>query len=456
MKILFINANQERLPDPVPPIGVAYIAAAIHHHGHECSLFDLNFYNDFSDSLAEKIIAYKPQCIGLSIRNVDNVAYPKVVTYLDHYQKIMAICRKACPEIPVIVGGSAFSLFPKEFLDALQADYGIVGEGEQLFCDLVNSLEKDNKPSANLNMGPSNDPRIYYPTGLSLAFDELVPAREIFDVDTYFREGGSINIQTKRGCSLRCTYCTYPLLEGIKVRQRDPIKVVDEIEDCLNKYGVDYFFFVDNVFNLPNHHAIAICDEIIKRQLKIKWTAYVSPLKVSEELFAKFSEAGCSSLDFGIDAASEIGLYAMDKLFSISDIKDSARWCHEYGIKFSHSLILGVPGETIESIEQTISNIIECKPTAVILLIGVRLYRGTPLARKLIEEGWITNDKISIEPVFYVEEDVREYLVERISKLADEYPNWIVPGLKKKMNARFFKRVRSRGVKGPLWEAFSQ
>ncbi|WP_372368028.1 lipid biosynthesis B12-binding/radical SAM protein [Candidatus Uabimicrobium sp. HlEnr_7] len=455
MKILFINANQERMPDPVPPIGVAYVAAAAKQRGHESSLFDLNFYTDFADSLYEKIREYEPQCIGLSIRNVDNVAYPKVITYLDHYKKIMSVCRKASSVTPVIVGGSAFSLFPKEFLNELQADYGVVGEGEQLFCDLIDSLEKDNIPSKNNNSGPTNDARIYYPVGLSLAFDELVPDRDLFDVDTYFREGGSINIQTKRGCSLRCTYCTYPLLEGIKVRQRDPIKVVDEIENCLKKYGVDYYFFVDNVFNLPNHHAIAICDEIIKRKLKIRWTAYVSPLKVSEELFAKFSEAGCSSLDFGIDAASEIGLYAMDKLFSIEDIKNSALWCHKYGIKFSHSLILGVPGETKESIEQTITNIIDCKPTAVILLIGVRIYRGTPLARKLIEDKWITEEKIGIEPVFYVEEEVREYLLERISSLADERSNWIVPGLKKKMNARFFKRVRSRGVKGPLWEAFS-
>lgn len=455
MNIFFINANQERLPDPVPPIGIAYIAAAIRKHGHSCTLFDLNFHADFSSSLGESLRKNLPDCIGLSIRNVDNVAYPKVVTYLEHYKKIMAICRKTLPNTPIIVGGSAFSLFPQEFMSELNSDYGIVGEGELLFTELINSLGKNGKPSLNINCGPTNDNRIYYPTGFSLDFDTLEPARDLFDVDKYFREGGSINIQSKRGCSLRCTYCTYPLLEGIKVRQRDPVKVVDEMERCLKDYGVDYFFFVDNVFNLPNKHAVDICDEILKRKLNIRWTAYVSPLKVSEDLFSKFSEAGCSSLDFGIDAASEIGLRSMDKLFDIEDIKNSSLWCHKHNIKFSHSLILGVPGETKDSIEQTIKNIIECKPTAVILLIGIRIYRGTPLAKKLISDGWITEDKIGIDPVFYVEEDVREYLIDRITKLADEHSNWIVPGLKKKMNERFFKRVRSRGVKGPLWEVFS-
>ncbi len=455
MKVLFINTNQERLPDPIPPIGVTYVAAVAKQDGHECKLFDFNFHNkDFAAALKEFIKEFSPQVIGLSIRNVDNVAYPKVVTYVDGYQEIVKVCREEAPEVPIIVGGSAFSLFPEEFMLKLNADYGVVGEGEEIFREILRSLEKGEVPK-NPNPGLSNTPNIHYPTYLSRNFGEIYPAREIMDVSTYFKEGGSINIQTKRGCSLRCSYCNYPLLEGIQVRKRAPSDVVDEMEYCFKEYGVDYFFFVDNVFNLPNSHAKEICQKILERKLKVKWTAYVSPAKVSENLFATFKEAGCSSVDFGVDAASNIGLSSMDKIFTVKEIKNSAKWCHQYGIKFNHSLILGVPGETIESIEETIENIMACKPTSVTALIGVRIYKGTPIAIQLIKEGWIKEEQICIKPVFYVEESVREYLLNRLANLSTEHRNWIVPGLKKNMNERYFKRVRLRGVKGPLWEAFA-
>ncbi len=454
MDILFINANQERMPDPVPPIGVSYIAAAARLDGHHCQLFDLNFHKSFEDELKKSLREKAPQLIGLSIRNVDNVAFPKVISYLKHYQAIVACCREVCPEIPIVVGGSAFSLFPDEFFKKLDVDYGIVGEGEDLFRQLANSLEKEGRPPPNLNPGPWGLAEIFYSLGSPVDFDSLTPARDLLDVAGYFQQGGSINIQTKRGCYFKCSYCTYPLLEGTRIRKRSAVSVVDEMENCLQTYNVDYFFFVDNVFNLPNAHAIEICEEIIRRGLQVRWTAYVSPAMATEELFATFKAAGCSSVDFGTDAASELGLNAMDKSFTVEDIRNCSRWCHEQGIKFNHSLILGVPGETRETIEQTIEIINACRPTAVIALMGIRLYRGTPLTRRLVAEGWVSEDQIGVQPVFYVEESVRDYLVQRLGALADTHRNWIVPGLKKKMNERYFRRLRSRGVKGPLWEVF--
>ncbi|MCP4653988.1 MAG: radical SAM protein [bacterium] len=453
MKLLFISANEEWLPDPVPPIGVAYVAAAAREDGHVCTLFDCNFQSA-EDALADELVAFQPDVIGLSIRNVDNAAFPVAVSYLEHYQRIARVCHDTCPEIPLVLGGSAFSLFPEQFLDRLDGDYGIVGEGENLLRALLRSLQEKGEPAPNRNPGPHGDPRIYYNTELEAEPGRIRPARDLMDVDGYFQQGGSINIQTKRGCAYRCAYCTYPLLEGVRIRKRPPAEVVDEIEFCLNHFGVDYFFFVDSVFNLPGQHAMDIAEEILRRKLKIRWTAYMSPAKTTERMFAVFREAGCMSTDFGTDAASGVPMSALDKSFDVEEIKNCSRWCRKVGIKFNHSLLFGAPGETRETIEETIENISLCNPTAVTVFIGVRLYPGTPLTRRLVREGWIREEQIDVQPVFYVEEGVREYLLQHIGEVADRNRNWIVPGLKKQMDERFFRRVRSRGVKGPLWEFF--
>jgi len=451
MKLLFISANEEWLPDPVPPIGVAYVAAAAREDGHVCTLFDCNFH-PVEDALAKELIAFQPDVIALSIRNVDNAAFPVAVSYLENYQRIARVCHDTCPEIPLVLGGSAFSLFPERFLELLDGDYGIVGEGENLLRALLRSLEEEGEPAPNRNPGAHGDPRIYYNTELEANPGRIWPARDLMDVERYFQQGGSINIQTKRGCAYGCAYCTYPLLEGVRIRQHPPAEVVDEIEFCFDRFGVDYFFFVDSVFNLPGQHAVAIAEEILRRQLKIRWTAYMSPARTTEAMFAVFREAGCMSADFGTDAASGQPLSALNKSFDVEEIKNCSRWCRESGIKFNHSLLFGAPGETRESIEETIETISLCQPTAVTVFIGVRLYPGTPLTRQLVGEGWIPEERIDLQPVFYVEEGVREYLLERINEVADRNPNWIVPGLRKQMNEPFFRRVRARGVKGPLWE----
>lgn len=442
MNILLINLNQERMPDPVPPIGLTYIAASIKRDNHVCKIYDLNFIINFQDDLSRIILEFKPQVIGLSMRNVDNTAYPVVTSYVGLYKEIVALCRKVVPDVPIVLGGSAFSLFPHEFMNILKADYGIVGEGENSFRKLLWLLEKKSQ----------DIPKIMYPE-LPVDLDELMPARELLDVDSYFREGGSLNIQTKRGCSFTCSFCSYPVLEGKRIRKRSPKKVVDELEHCYKEYGVDYFFFVDNVFNIPQSHSIAIAEEIIERKLPINWTAYFKPIKLTEKAVQIYKEAGCSSIDFGTDAASPETLKSLGKTFSVKDIQEASRVCRLFGIKFNHSLIFGAPGETKASVEETISNIVACEPTSVIAIIGVRLFRSTPLARKLVDEGYFEEKDIGISPVFYIEDLVRDYIIERLNHIADTYHNWIVPGLNRKVNKRYFKRLRARGLKGPLWEA---
>ena len=444
MKLLLVNTNQARMPDPVPPIGLSYLASAVREAGHACTVFDLTFRPAYEDELKAYLRDTRPELIGLSLRNVDNTAYPKTVSFIEGFQEVVRICREASPQTPIVLGGPAFSLFPEQLLEKLGADYGVPGEGEIAFLDLLQALQDGHPPTE----------KILHPKGgRQVNLNGLVPSWDLFETDRYFREGGSLNIQTKRGCRYKCSYCSYPLLEGSAVRQRDPVKVVDEMELCLEQHGIDYFFFVDNVFNYPRAHGIAICHEILKRRLDIRWTAYTSPGVVDAEMFAIYKEAGCDALDFGSDSMSQVGLSSMSKWFTVTKIKDATRWCCENEIQISHSLIFGPPGETRESVEETIANVHECAPDVVIAMIGVRIYPHTPLARRLVKKGWIKEKDIGLEPVFYIEDALREYLFERLQEEARKHHNWILPGFSKRMNhPMLFERLRAKGNKGPMWK----
>jgi radical SAM superfamily enzyme YgiQ (UPF0313 family) len=450
-RVLIIAANQERMPDPIPPLGAAYIAAAVRKSGHVSRIYYACFAKDrYAEELAAAIDEFAPDIIGLSIRNVDNVAFPNVTCYLDRYQKIVGVCRDKRPDATLFLGGSAFSLFPEEFAKKLDIDYGIVGEGENMFVKMVDEIDQHGRVVGEY----ANEDGVVFP-GMVADLDAAVdPARDLLDVSRYFTEGGSINIQTKRGCVYKCIYCTYPVLEGNTVRQREPKLVVDEIERAVNEHGVDFFFFVDNVFNYPAAHCEAICREILARGLKVRWTAYVTPANCTREMFALMRESGCQSMDLGTDCFSDPQLKRMGKSFTVEQIFDVSKWCREFDIKYSHSLILGGPGESWDTLKETVENTIRSSANAVIAILGVRLYRDTAMAQYAISRGLVTRDEIGITPMFFISDEIREGVIEYLDEVATRYKNWIIPGLKKGMNQRFFQRVRGRGVKGPLWELF--
>lgn len=446
-----IAANQERMPDPIPPIGAAYIAAAARQAGHITKIYDACFAKEqYAEEVAAEIEEFQPQIIGLSIRNVDNVAFPNVTCYLDRYQKIVDACRKNAPEATLFIGGSAFSLFPEEFAKKLDIDYGIVGEGENVFVTMINEIDKHGKV-----VGDYVDAnKVVFPGKVANLDAAVDPARDLLDISRYFSEGGSINIQTKRGCVYKCIYCTYPVLEGNTVRMREPELVVDEIERAVTKHGVDFFFFVDNVFNYPAEHCEAICREILRRKLKVRWTAYVTPANCTREMFELMKESGCQSMDFGTDCFSDPQLKRMGKSFTSDQIFKVSDWCKELDVKFNHSLIIGGPGESWETLEETVENTIRSEANAVIAIIGVRLYRDTAMAQYAISRGLVTREQIGITPMFFISDEIRDGVVDYLADVAKRYRNWIVPGIKAGMNQRFFQRVRSRGIKGPLWELF--
>src|SRR5206468_7822696 len=186
---------------------------------------------DTRRQVVDTIRAFAPQAVGLSLRNLDNSAYPESCSYIEDYRALVSWVRETT-DAPVVLGGAGFTVMPTTILEELHADYGVVGEGEFAFPWLLDAIEhgaavRDGVgfrcQRVNGGMLVSATARIKQ---LDLAGE---PDRGLFDVQRYYDRGGCINIQTKRGCCFDCVFCSYPLIEGNKVRARSPKRVIDEI-----------------------------------------------------------------------------------------------------------------------------------------------------------------------------------------------------------------------------------
>ncbi|MBI5583415.1 MAG: cobalamin B12-binding domain-containing protein [Deltaproteobacteria bacterium] len=450
MRVLLVSPNREVSPDAVFPLGLAALAAVLESRGLTVKGTDLCFHPDWRAVLEQDLDSFRPDCIGLSIRNLDNVSYPRSIEYLPFIKEVVQVCRGRS-SAPIVLGGAGFTLLPDRVLQYLAADYGIIGEGEQALVDLL----------ARLFPGPPEKGAPFLngsgPAGGALQRGAAVdvnrqpwPDRKLFDAVFYRKQGALANVQTKRGCPFTCIYCTYPLIEGRAVRVRQPAGVIGEIKKLVDQ-GLDYIFFVDNNFNFPVEQAGELCREIIRERLPIRWTAYVNPGFMTDSLGEVMKASGCGALEFGLDTASAAQLLRMGKNFSLDQIREAARICREREIPFCFSLLLGGPGETAATVEETLAEVEALRPTAVICMTGIRIFPGTRLAQISWEEGLLPDKWDPLGPVFYVAQAVRDSLEDRLRAFSENHPNWVFPGLGIDRFPGDTLKMHQLGFTGPLW-----
>jgi radical SAM superfamily enzyme YgiQ (UPF0313 family) len=456
MRVLLVSANRERIPDPIFPLGLAYVAAAARNAGHEVAVADLCFGRLPLQGLIDQVRRFRPGLIGLSLRNVDNAAYPRTVDYLDHHRAVVDVLHSATTA-PVVLGGSGFSIMPEAYMGALNGDWGIAGEGEATFVELLAALEEGRDPGGIAGIFGPHARRGAAGTVPAAAIrrrgwsDGLWPARDLFDYPRYIRRGGMGNVQTKRGCVFKCSYCTYPLLEGNRFRRREAGDVVDEIEALMYSYGPHPVFFVDSILNFPRGHVEAICEELLRRGVRVRWSCYATPLKLDRHQARLMAAAGCEGIELGTDAVDDDQLSRLGKSFNAEAAERANRYCIQAGLRVCQSLIFGAPGETRDSIRTTCRALRRMHPTAVVAMTGVRLYPGTPLNHSLIEQGRFAKDAIGLLPAFYIEPEIADFLPGYLRQQAFEAGNWVLPGLAPPILPGSQRLLRGLGISGPLW-----
>ena len=424
MRVLLISANTEKIDMPTLPLGLACVAAATQKAGHEVSIVDLMTEKNARSVLRRAIEGFRPDLIGISVRNIDdqNMAHARFL--LDPVKEIVAVCR-SFSEAKIVLGGAGYSIFPEVALSFLGADMGIQGEGEVVFPDLIERMEQ----GASLLGLP----------GLYLrGHDRRCERRFVKDLDRlplpsadllslpFQKEELWMPIQTRRGCPLDCSYCSTGVIEGRTVRRHSPEMIVEWIARW-RRAEVRQFYFVDNTFNLPPSYAKEICQRLIDQDLDMKWWSILYPKHVDKELVAYMARAGCEQVSLGFESGSERILKDMNKRFTLDEVRQISEALSERGIRRMGFLLLGGPGETSESVEQSLVFADSLKLDNLKITVGVRVYPYTPLAEKAIEEGMIASHHELLFPRFYLAEGLENWLPETLKNLAATRPHWVIP-----------------------------
>jgi radical SAM superfamily enzyme YgiQ (UPF0313 family) len=434
-RILLISANREPFPEPVFPIGSVYVGNAFQTTGAKVRIFDIRHHTGIS-SLQREIATFQPDRIGISLRNIDNAAYPAVRFYLPSYaamvKSIGAICKA-----PIILGGSAFSLFPYEIAVHLEADGGIKGEGENA-AEIFQEINQ----GQIVAMEPMNMTNVAFPKNIG----ELFPG---------FRRYNTMGIQTARGCPNKCIYCTYPSLEGTRRRVRTAESVVADIAMLYKDFGINSYFFVDSLFNGDEAHMVRVAEKLADQRLPVRFSCYMQPKMSDPGIFRLLKKAGCVAIDFGTDSGSPAMLSALRKSFTQSDISATSLACRKAGIDFCHSLIFGGPGETPETVAETVNLMDEISPRAVIAMTGIRIYPGTEMERIAIQEGVIRAGQSLLQPQFYFSRLEAEPLLRIVRGIvrgtSARRRNWFFPGRRDWSSMIGFRILAFLYRKGPLW-----
>ncbi len=430
MKVLLISDNRCR-DNLIPyPLGIACIAAAARQAGHEVSGLDLMLSDDPVADTIERIRSFKPECIGLSIRNIDNQDKYAGDFYVPAAREIADAVRSETG-VPVVLGGAGFTIFPLECLDFMDLEMGIVGEGERPFVEFLARLEAGaaiyDMPGLALRRGGTNHVNPPGPFAWPGLFPP--PEREVFDVTPYDWKPGTkparvANLQSRRGCHMRCIYCSSPTIEGRLIRVREPDAVAGELASLENDYGIGTAAFVDSLFNYPAYYTRQLCREIEARKSSMRWIANLNPLYCDLETMETMRKAGCVGISIGNESGSEDILVSLKKGFTRDEIAKAVNGAKGMGLNINCFLLLGGPGENEKTVKESVDFMLELDPEMVRVTVGIRIYPGCEMQKIALREGVIEPGQNLLYPAFYISEETEPWLYGYMRKLCDNHEGW--------------------------------
>jgi len=444
MRILLISANTAKSPYPVYPLGLSMIAASLVNAGHVVSQFDFLQQDTSLKAVAFAMREFQPDLVGISLRNIDNTNILNEQKYIPCVRDIVNTVR-AESGCRVVLGGSGFSIMPEVILDAVGADYGIVGEGERLIVAFVEAAARGEYPQDRcLRAAPS------------LRGLEIPAARYDTDIMSFYRKNGNLaGVQTKRGCTHKCIYCSYPILEGAGIRPRDPAAVVEDVRHLVEKHAAAYIFFTDSVFNDDEGHFRKVVHRMYSEGIKVPWTAFFRPGGLDDEIVALMKKTGLHAAEIGSDAASDTALRKLGKNYRFKEIVTCNDLFARHGIASAHYFMFGCPGETPELVLEGIRNIKSLRGAAIFIFMGIRILPGTALAEVARRNGMLSqDDRDLLDPVYYISPELdRTWLENTLTKAFADQKHCVFPPNAMDDSLRFLHKM---GHVGPLWDLLLQ
>jgi radical SAM superfamily enzyme YgiQ (UPF0313 family) len=414
--------------DPVPPIGLAYIASAIFEAGHHVQVIDaigesprqynptkfkLNLTHEYkTDRLYtnglsnDEIIANiedETQVIGISCMFSNNWLADRA---------LIADVKKAFPDSIIIAGGESISAKPELWMEQAQGlEICVLGEGEETIVDLLDCLE--HKGDLNLVQGiaytyGNNGQVIHTPRRVRIKDINQIalPKWDLFPLENYEKyklqytvttTSRTFPVMATRGCPYSCTFCSSPQMWGTRYYMRTPQLVADEIEDLINKYGVDEIDFYDLTAIIKKEWIIEFAKELIQRNIKISWNmpAGTRSEAIDEEVATYLQLSGCKNITYAPESGSLRMLKLIKKKVSLPQMLRSMRSSNQHNMRIYINMILALPEERHRDIRQTLWFLVKCSWVGV-YEVGIAMfhpYPGSALFEKLLKEQRIDLSK---------------------------------------------------------------
>lgn len=450
MRILLVRPHNigninTRLPESLnkrqgvlPPLGISYIASILEKAGHVVKILDVIALNLIVNEVRQNINEFKPEIVGITTMT------PTLFGALE----LTKIAKEAGSI--TILGGPQLSIYPKETLSYPYLDYGINGEGEYAMLALINALEKKINPDSikGLIYKKNNDVYINEPVIVEDIDSLPFPAYHLLPMDKYNSIIGLYPVSTMistRGCPYKCNFC-FKQPSDKKFRLRSPNHVVNEMEYLVKKYKVREIMFYDDVMTLHRFHVVGICEEILLRNLKVKWETPARFEHVDKELLRLMHRAGCIRLRYGIESGDEKILRLMNKEIDLRLAKEIFKLTKDAGIETFAYFMIGYAHETEATIRKTINFALDINPDLVMFTVVTPLPQ-TPLYDLAKEEELITTD-------YWREFTLGNRRSQRIPFFSPEAEQWT-----KKAYTRFYLRPKyifRRLSKIRSWDGFKK
>lgn len=379
------------------PLGLGYIASVIRDKGHNVKILDIN------------ALEYSPEKVRQILKNLDfDIAGIGGLTTTYGYVKWLShAIKKDRPHVPIVAGNMVSTAHPELLLKNSSVDIAVIDEGELTFKDIVSAIEsnRDIGGIKGIFYKDSSKKIIKNPPRERITDLDLLPfpAWDLFPMEVYLNNSrlssstglASINISTVRGCPYSCTFCSRQF--GRKVYTRFAKGIVDEIKELKIRYKIKSIAFSDDLFLVNEERVLELCDRIIFDKIDIKWSTSGRVNLVNDNLLKKMHKAGCIELSFGFESGSQDMLNRMNKAVTVAQAEKAIKITRKAGIRVLGSFIFGMPGETHESIKETLAFI---KRTQLPMY---RFFYATPYPKTELYEIAMKTGKIPEDEDKYVE-----------------------------------------------------
>lgn len=435
MRLLMINSNRYKLPVPSIPFGLCYVASALENEGHDVNVLDLCFSQNPGREISDAVNKFKPDIVGISIRNIDTVAEYNVLFQLDQVKEDVIMPIKKVFAGPIVIGGPAVGISGAEMLSFFDLEFAICGDGETAMIEFTNrfknKLPLDDLGGLTIRKNAKiirENPPLRVADINSLPFPKQ---HHFIDIKPYRKLRTPIQIQTKRGCELKCAYCTYNTVEGHNYRFRDPQKIADEIEMIVKETGINHFEFSDSTFNIPLDHAKAVLRAINQKKLDLNLQIMgLNPGAVDEELIDLMKESNFKEIQVGVESCCDKVLANLNKNFRKADVLKAGGIIHKSGIPVMWHIMTGAPVETEETLKETFDTIlgIASKWDIIVVMNAIRAYKGSQITELMQKENPGCNQDNFLKPLFYSPQKISIEAMRVFNKrVAFKNPNVLFP-----------------------------